>query len=100
MGMTSELRGDASGGQAMASGVGEQMILDALKRVPEGRWGEVLDYLQSLSPVEAAEGRVLTAADLLGSGLVGLWADRADLGESREFARRLRQRAQTRVHGG
>lgn len=37
-----------------------------------------------------------TAAELLQSDLVGLWADRTDLGDSQEFARRLREKAQTR----
>jgi hypothetical protein len=46
--------------------------------------------------VEPAAPRTLTAADLLQSGLVGLWADRTDLGSSQEFARRLREQAQTR----
>ncbi len=36
------------------------------------------------------------ACDILTSGLVGMWADRTDIGDSREFARRLRQEAQTR----
>lgn len=46
--------------------------------------------------VEPTASRTLTAADLLQSGLVGLWADRTDLGDSQEFARRLREQAQTR----
>ncbi len=49
--------------------------------------------------VEAIPGdakRTLLASDLLQSGLVGIWAGRADMGDSREFARRLREQAQTR----
>ncbi len=50
--------------------------------------------------VEAApssgKGRNLSASDLLYSGLVGMWAERSDIGDSREFARRLREQAQTR----
>lgn len=37
----------------------------------------------------------LSACDLLHSGLVGMWSERSDIGDSREFARRLRQQAQT-----
>lgn len=46
--------------------------------------------------VEPIRQRTMTAADLLESGLVGLWADRTDLGDSHDFARRLREEAQTR----
>jgi len=38
--------------------------------------------------------RTMTAADLLKSGLVGMWADRTDIGDSQSFARRLREEAQ------
>lgn len=46
---------------------------------------------------EAEEVRpLLRACDLLHSGLIGLWQDRADIGDTREFACRLREQAQTR----
>lgn len=38
----------------------------------------------------------MTAKELLNSGLVGLWKDRADIGDSVEFARQLREKAQRR----
>lgn len=40
--------------------------------------------------------RPLLASDLLQSGLIGIWATRNDIGDSRGFARRLREEAQTR----
>lgn len=40
----------------------------------------------------------MSASDLLDSGLVGIWADRTDMGDSQAFARRLREQAQTRRH--
>ena len=40
--------------------------------------------------------RTLLASDLLQSGLVGIWAGRTDIGDSQEFARRLREQAQNR----
>jgi len=43
-----------------------------------------------------ASQRVMTAASLLESGLVGLWEDRADIGDSVAFARQLRRRAERR----
>jgi hypothetical protein len=83
-----------------ATTVPERAILDALHKVPPQRWGEMLTFLQSLQaggPEPAPEKKAtLTAADLLQSGLVGMWADRTDIGDTREFARRLRARAQTR----
>ena len=44
----------------------------------------------------APHRRQMTAADLLNSGLVGMWADRDDIGDSSEFARQLREKAQRR----
>ena len=79
-------------------GVNERTILQELDRLPRERWSEVLTFIRSLGPLQPSPGekRPMTAADLLQSGLVGLWADRADIGDSREFARQLRERAQTR----
>jgi hypothetical protein len=73
--------------------VSEQTILDALRLVPTERWGEVLSFLESLKPDAQP---IRTAADMANSELVGLWADRDDIGDSREFARRLRRQAETR----
>ncbi len=54
--------------------------------------------VESIAPVTAAKPPTLTASDLLHSGLVGIWAQRTDIGDSRAFARRLREEAQTRSH--
>ncbi len=40
----------------------------------------------------------MTGETLLASGLVGIWADRTDIGDTLEFARELRKRAETREH--
>lgn len=37
--------------------------------------------------------RPMTARDLLDSELVGMWADRTDIGDSSEYARQLREQA-------
>lgn len=37
----------------------------------------------------------MTGKDLLNSGVVGLWAKRKDIGDSRAFARKLRVQAQS-----
>ncbi len=41
----------------------------------------------------------LTAGDLLRSPLFGLWKDREDIGDSLEFARKLRAEAEQRHYG-
>src|SRR5262249_38239001 len=85
----------------MSTNVSEQAILDALHQVPQERWGHVLAFLESLRTGDETvqeEKRRMPAADLLNSELVGLWSDRPDIGDSREFAQRLRERAQTREH--
>jgi hypothetical protein len=87
----------------MSMTVNEQTILDALHQVSPDRWGDVLAFIESLGPLEEpapeAEKRPLTASELVASGLVGIWSDRSDIGDSREFARRLREQAQTRSRG-
>lgn len=87
----------------MSATVTEQTILDALHGIPDDRWGDVLAFIESLRPddeiAREVERRPPTAADLLASGLVGIWSDRTDIGDSREFARRLRAQAQTRSRG-
>lgn len=40
----------------------------------------------------------LAGKDLLKSKLVGMWANRKDIGDSVEFARKLRNQAQSRGH--
>ncbi len=41
----------------------------------------------------------MTGKDLLKSGLVGMWADRQDIGDSVSYARKLRAQAQTMTSG-
>jgi hypothetical protein len=78
-----------------------QQILDELRGLDPVRWFEVLDfigYLKHRAGLEATQPhpRELTARDLLRSELVGLWADRDDIGDSLSFARTLRQQAERR----
>ncbi len=57
--------------------------------VKEGQQVEVILLVGSGTPT-------LTARQLAESELVGLWADRADIGNNAEFARQLREQAQRR----
>jgi hypothetical protein len=52
--------------------------------------------VESAAPEVGAKSATLTAADLLNSGLVGMWANRTDIGDSLAYARRLREEAQAR----
>jgi hypothetical protein len=84
--------------------INEEDILLALRQLEPQRWFEVLDFIgylrsQTAQPTPATTSdpvKVMTAADLLQSSLVGLWADRTDIGDSVAFARKLRQQAEHR----
>lgn len=43
--------------------------------------------------------RRMTARDLLQSDLVGIWADRNDIGDSVEYARDLRRKVESSLRG-
>lgn len=47
---------------------------------------------------EATTAKGLTAGDLLRSPLFGIWKDRTDIGDSVEYARKLRAKAERRAH--
>lgn len=57
-----------------ATAIQEEPVLIALRKLDPEHWS-------------------MTAADLLTSGLVGLWADRTDIDDSLVFAQQLRQMA-------
>lgn len=61
---------------------------------------EVQVTVEAAAPAPVGNRRTLSAGDLLQSGLVGMWAERDDIGDSREFARRLREQAQERRQDG
>jgi len=60
-----------------------------------GQAVEVIVFLQPPAPQPRAR---LTVGDLRRSGLIGLWQDRDDIGDSSAYARQLRQQAQTFHH--
>lgn len=75
----------------------ESLILESLRRLDPARWDEVLDFIAFLQSRAAKPAPAIrTARDLLNSELVGLWADRADISDSLDFARHLRQQAERR----
>lgn len=57
--------------------------------------GQQVELLLLFSPKTNRKKR-LTARQLLNSGLIGLWKDRADITDSVVYARQLREQAQRR----
>jgi hypothetical protein len=81
--------------------VSQQQVLEELQNLEPNRWFEILDFIGFLKERASRERaelgpRELTARALLQSEVVGLWADREDIGDSLDFARRLRQEAERR----
>ncbi len=80
----------------------ERDIFEKLRLLDSSKWEEVLDFINYLAQkpsqdkAPAATRRPLTAQDLLQSDLVGMWADRQDIGDSLEYARHLRHLAEQR----
>jgi hypothetical protein len=58
-----------------------------------GQAVEVIVFLPSTTPQPHAR---LTVGQLRRSGLIGLWEDRDDIGDSSVYARKLREQAQER----
>ena len=59
----------------------------------KGQSVEIIVFPQPTTPLARAR---LTAGRLRQSGLIGLWQDRNDIGDSSAYARQLREQAQQR----
>ena len=57
--------------------------------------GQEVEVIVLFSPPPQPK-KVLTARQLLNSGLIGLWQDRSDITDSLAYARQLREQAQRR----
>jgi hypothetical protein len=53
---------------------------------------------ETVEPPAKPTKRMMTGKDLVDSGLFGIWKDRTDIGDSLEYARKLRKQAETRHH--
>ena len=75
--------------------VSPNQVLEELCNLEPSRWPEVVEFIRYLKSAtgRAQLRRELTARDLLQSDLVGMWADRDDIGDSLTFARHLRQQS-------
>ena len=69
--------------------------IDAPELKP-GAKAEVIVLVETRKPKQDRHHKVITAADLLASGLVGMWSGRKDIGDSLEFAQHLRHTAEHR----
>lgn len=58
--------------------------------------GQHVEVILLTEPSATLQRPLLTARRLLHSGLIGLWKDRKDIGDSAAYARQLREQAQRR----
>ncbi len=58
--------------------------------------GQAVEIIVFLHPTTQPPRASLTVGHLRRSGLLGLWQDRDDIGDSSVYARQLREQAQTR----
>jgi len=58
--------------------------------------GQYVEMILLIGPSAMPRRTRLTARRLLRSGLIGLWKDRKDIGDSAAYARQLREQAQSR----
>jgi hypothetical protein len=65
-------------------------------KLPVGPEDAGIEVQVTVEPLAGARKGTLLASDLLASGLIGMWAERTDIGDSRAFARSLREQGQTR----
>jgi hypothetical protein len=82
------------------SSITPQQFLDAIQRIPEDRWQDVLQSIERFQPQSQSGDeqmpRIRNGEDLKHSPLIGIWADRADIENGNEFARGLRRQAEQR----
>ena len=81
--------------------VTEERIIEKLRSLDPSDWADVDEYITYLKYRSRHKARrdhtqVMTGQDWLESGLIGLWADRKDIGDSLEFAHKLRREAEQR----
>jgi len=58
--------------------------------------GTKAEVIVLIEPAKTTVKKSMTGADLLKSGLVGMWMDRKNISDSLEFARELREKAEKR----
>lgn len=77
----------------------QQVVLEDGKVLITGlpyKKGQLVEIILLPHPLKVALHSRLTAGQLRQSGLIGLWKDRDDIGDSTVYARQLREQAQRR----
>ena len=74
-------------------GSDRQLHISVPEDLPPGPAEVVVVIVPETVPAEG-----MTAGDLLRSPLFGVWKEQTDIGESTEYARQLRARAEQRAH--
>lgn len=72
-----------------------EIQLEDVDRLPEGAQ-VVVTVVVSEQNGEEIQERGITGAEILASGLVGMWSDRDDIEDSAEFADKLRRKWERR----
>ena len=78
--------------------IDRQLKITIPEDVPPGPAEVVVVIVPEAIVPEAVAEKRGTAGDLLRSPLFGLWKDRTDIGDSVEYARKLRAKAEQRSH--
>jgi hypothetical protein len=76
--------------------MGEMIVRISVSRADEAIRGKPKDMADRARSAPPSAKKELTIGALLHSGLVGMWANRKDLPDSRLFAARLRRQAERR----
>jgi len=77
---------------------GKVLVPDEPVNLPEGKALVVhVEEATTAQQPDDSQAGGMTAGELLKSDFVGLWKDRTDIGDTLEFARQLRDRAQRRT---
>jgi len=69
-------------------------ILDGVVHIIEGE--SLPEGADVIVVVVSEDAKGITGQEVLDSDLIGIWADRDDIQDSAEFARKLREKAQRR----
>lgn len=59
--------------------------------------GQHIELILLAEPSSSSGRPILTARQLVHSGLIGIWKDREEMDDSTTYARRIREEAQNRV---
>ncbi len=76
----------------------DERLTQLLDKLKPQQVTEVIDFIEFLivKTEKDETPKPGTLGDMLTSGLIGLWKDRSDIGDSIEFAHRLREEAEHR----